>query len=373
MSRLGHHRGGTRTMPKVLMKGNEAIGLAAVLGRLRRLLRLSDHAAERSTRVSLRSTCSNTAKSSCKPNREVAAINMVYGAAGAGKRVMTSSSSPGIALKQEGISYIAGAELPCVIVLGHARRSRSGRHPALAKPTITKPPAAAATATTTSSSSRRKRSRKRSTSMKEAFDVADYYRNPVMVLVDGLLGQMMESVDFNRPVNKRFLPPKDWATTGTRNHHSGRNIVYSSEHRSRTNSRQHNLKLQKKYQAVDQERDQLRARRLGRSRIRHRRLRHDGAHRPLGDRRSCKEEGVKVGMLRPISLWPFPKEAFENDPGFGQGHPYLRNEPRPDARRRPHREQRQHSRSASSAAPAGSIPEPEEVVETPSSILTKRW
>ena len=155
---------------------------------------------------------------------EVSAINMVYGAAGAGKRVMTSSSSPGIALKQEGISYIAAAELPCVIVsvmrggpgLGSIQPSQGDYYQATRgggngdyKLIVFAPESIQETIDI----------------MKDSSNIADYYRNPVLVLVDGLIGQMMESVDFDKPVKERFLPEKDWATNGTFNHPGRRNIA----------------------------------------------------------------------------------------------------------------------------------------------------
>ena len=144
---------------------------------------------------------------------EIAAINMVYGASGAGARVMTSSSSPGISLKQEGISYMCGAELPAVIVnvmrggpgLGtiqpaqgdYFQATRGGgngdyRLIVLAPATI----------------------QEVVDLMQEAFDLADKYRIPVMMLLDGMIGQMMEPVEWTRtPASD--LPEKTWATTGT--------------------------------------------------------------------------------------------------------------------------------------------------------------
>ena len=143
---------------------------------------------------------------------EVAAINMVYGAAGAGMRAMTSSSSPGISLKQEGITYIAGAELPCVIVncmrggpgLGTIQPGQGDYYQATRGGgngdyrTLVLSPSNVQEAVDF---------------VQEAFDIADQYRNPVMVVMDGLIGQMMEPIEW-RPVPKRDLPPKDWATTG---------------------------------------------------------------------------------------------------------------------------------------------------------------
>jgi 2-oxoglutarate/2-oxoacid ferredoxin oxidoreductase subunit alpha len=180
---------------------------------------------------------------------EVAAINMVYGAAGAGKRVMTSSSSPGIALKQEGISYMAGAELPCLIVsvmrggpgLGNIAPSQADYNQATRgggngdyNIVVLAPESVQETVDL----------------IKEGFDIADTYRNPVMVLADGLIGQMMESIDIDKPVRKRELPPKEWATTGTRDH-EGRNII-NSVYLNEDELEEHNANLQKKYKAIVQ-------------------------------------------------------------------------------------------------------------------------
>ena len=144
---------------------------------------------------------------------EVAAINMVYGAAGAGARVMTSSSSPGISLKSEGISYIAGSDLPCVIVnivrggpgLGGIQPAQSDYFQATKGGghgdyhLVVLAPASVQEMVSLTA---------------EAFDIADTYRMPVMIMGDGMLGQMMEPVEFDS-IPKREVPEKTWATTGT--------------------------------------------------------------------------------------------------------------------------------------------------------------
>src|SRR6056297_4231685 len=194
---------------KVLMKGNEAIGAAAIRGGCRYFFGYpitpqNELPEYMSRELPKRDGVFVQAES------EVAAINMVYGAAGAGGRVMTSSSSPGIALKQEGITYIAGANLPCVIVnmmrggpgLGgiqpaqsdYFQSTRGGgngdyRHVVYAPATI----------------------QETVDLVMESFDVAEQYRTPVMVVGDGMIGQMMEPIEFKEP-KKRDLPAKDWAT-----------------------------------------------------------------------------------------------------------------------------------------------------------------
>lgn len=146
---------------------------------------------------------------------EVAAINMVYGAAAAGVRTMTSSSSPGISLKQEGISYIAGSNLPAVIVnvvrggpgLGNIAPSQCdyfqavkggghGDYHMIVLGPSTVPEAGTLTML--------------------AFELADRYRTPVMILADGLLGQMMEPVELPEPLDMAALPKKPWAATGAK-------------------------------------------------------------------------------------------------------------------------------------------------------------
>ena len=180
---------------------------------------------------------------------EVAAINMVYGAAGAGARVMTSSSSPGISLKQEGISYIAGAELPCVVVnvvrggpgLGgiqpaqsdYYQATKGGGHgdyhllvlaPASLQETVEL--------------------------VEEAFDLADKYRNPVMVLADGMIGQIMEPVEIKPYTPYSNLPPKDWASTGTIDSRGPRRII-NSLFLDPAELEQHVLKLYQKYAEME--------------------------------------------------------------------------------------------------------------------------
>ena len=145
---------------------------------------------------------------------EIAAINMVYGAAGSGMRAMTSSSSPGIALKQEGMSYLCGAELPAVIVncmrggpgLGTIQPSQGDYYQATRGGgngdyrTVVLAPSNVQEIVDM---------------MQEAFDIADQYRNPVMVLADGLIGQMMEPIEWHEKPHRK-LPPKDWAACGRR-------------------------------------------------------------------------------------------------------------------------------------------------------------
>ncbi len=235
---------------------------------------------------------------------ELAAINMVFGASACGSRAMTSSSSPGISLKQEGISYLAGAELPAVIVnvqrggpgLGNISASQADYFQAVKGGghgdyrMLVYAPATVQEAFDL-------------TYM--AFDKADKYRNPVMVLADGVLGQMMEPVTL-RPKRPR-LYKKPWALTGC----AGRapNVV-KSLYMGDGELERRNRGLEKKYAAM-KAREALcesfmaedarlvvaaygMAARIARAAV-----------------KTAAENGAKVGLIRPITLFPFPEEAFE--------------------------------------------------------------
>lgn len=233
---------------------------------------------------------------------EVASINMVYGASGAGARVMTSSSSPGISLMQEGISYIACAELPCLIVninrggpgLGtiqpsqgdYFQSTKGGGHGDYRL--IVLAPASV---------------QEMADFVYDAFDLADKYRNPVMILADGALGQMMEKVEFKKYNPADHIPPKPWATVGkTRDRE--RNFL-TSLHIQPEKMEQINLALQEKYRTIT--RNETRSESIETddadyilvgyglaARI---------AHRAV---EIAREKGIRAGLLRPITLWPFP-------------------------------------------------------------------
>lgn len=238
---------------------------------------------------------------------EPAAISMVYGAAGAGARVMTSSSGLGISLMAEGISYLVGAELPCVIVnimrggpgLGNIAPAQSDYFQATRGPghgdhrlVVLAPFSVQEAADLTY----------------EAFDIADRYRNPVMILGDGLLGQVMEPVRFKARRNPSSLPEKPWATTG-RDFHPGRNVI-NSLRLDPEGLWGFNRHLEDKYAEIARKES-----------------RWDGYH--LDDAeyvvaaygmmaRVCqtavalaREAGIKAGLIRPVTLWPFPREPFE--------------------------------------------------------------
>lgn len=232
---------------------------------------------------------------------EVAAINMVYGAAGSGVRAMTSSSSPGVSLKQEGISYAAGAQLPAVIVnvmrggpgLGSIQPSQADyfqatrgggngdyRTPVLAPANL----------------------QEAVDLVQEAFDIADQYRTPVVVLADGLIGQMMEPIVWKEH-KRRPLPPKDWASSGRgdRDHNNFINSLLIDA----PSCEKHNEELLKIYAEI--EKNEVRWEEI---------MLEDAelvftaygtpARIAITVAENLRKKGIKAGVFRPITLWPFP-------------------------------------------------------------------
>ena len=239
---------------------------------------------------------------------ELAAISMVYGASAAGARAMTSSSSPGISLKQEGISYIAGAELPAVIVnitrggpgLGNIapaqsdyfQSTRGGGHGDYRLIVLAPASVAEAYALTVLS-----------------FALADKYRNPAMILGDGILGQMMEPLLASR--KSRFASrggkPKDWALTGCKGRKP--NIIKSFYLREGALEK-FNLQLQKKYALIQAQEQRWEEMFLQDAKVvivaygTLARLAKSALIR-------LRKAGKKVGLIRPITLWPFPEQVFQ--------------------------------------------------------------
>jgi 2-oxoglutarate ferredoxin oxidoreductase subunit alpha len=291
-------------LAKKLMKGCEAIGEAAIQAGCRLFFgypitpqnEIPEYMSGRLPQVG---------GTFVQAESEVAASNMLYGAAGAGRRCFTSSSSPGISLMVEAMSYMAGAELPVVIVnimrggpgLGgilpsqsdYMQATKGGGHGdyrvlVLAPSTVQE----AADLTI------------------EAFDLADKYRNPVIVLGDGVIGQMMEPVEFKRTVDPSELPEKPWATSGCR----GRNPnIINSLYLKAEELEEHNWHLYRKYQEMTRE-------------ARHATYNADGEMdvlvvaygtvariaRTAID--SLRETGLKVGLFRPVTLYPYPADAL---------------------------------------------------------------
>lgn len=293
-------------MAKVLMKGNEAVGAAAIQADCKFFFGYPITPQSELPEYMSRELPKNGGVF-LQAESEIAAINMVYGAAGAGARVMTGSSSPGISLKQEGISYIAGAELPCVIVnmvrggpgLGSIQPAQSDYFQATKGGghgdyhiVVLAPDSIQETVDL----------------VMEGFDIADQYRNPVMILGDGMIGQMMEPVEFRQPP-KRELPPKDWATTGTKDSNGKRRVI-NSLYIDPADCEELNTRLQKKYREIEK------------NEIKYESFNTEGADIILtaygttsriakNAIKRLEKKGIKTGMIRPITLWPFPYDIYK--------------------------------------------------------------
>jgi len=300
-------------MAKILMKGNEAIGAAAIKAGCKYFFgypitpqnEIPEYMSREMPKVG---------GVFLQAESEVAAINMVYGAAGAGGRVMTSSSSPGIALKQEGITYIAGAELPCVIVnivrggpgLGGIQPAQSDYNQATRGggngdyKLLVYAPA---------------NLQEMVDLVQEAFDAADFYRNPVMVMADGMIGQMMEPIEF-RDMPKRELPLKEWATTGTGGKRKP-NIINSLA-LDPYELENHNIKLQAKYASMKENETRYEMHNIENAEIV---LVAYGTTSRIAKNaiETLREEGINVGLIRPITVWPFPDKAFDEIPADCKG------------------------------------------------------
>jgi 2-oxoglutarate ferredoxin oxidoreductase subunit alpha len=290
---------------KVLMKGNEALAESAIRSGCRYFF---GYPITPQTEVA-----AYMAKKMPKINgvflqaeSEVAAINMVLGSASCGARVLTSSSSPGISLKTEGISYIAGSDLPCVIIniqrggpgLGGIQPSQADYFQATKAPghgdlhILVFAPSSVQEMVDLCS---------------KAFDLADIYRMPAMILADGVLGQMMEPVEFKENlVTKKVEKP--WATTGTngkRTHNVTNSLFLNPEQLEKNVSdrfkRYENIKetevLVEELQVEDA--DIIIAAYGATSRV------------VKSAIKMAREKGIKVGLIRPITLWPFPTESFK--------------------------------------------------------------
>ncbi|MBN1193234.1 MAG: 3-methyl-2-oxobutanoate dehydrogenase subunit VorB [Coriobacteriia bacterium] len=289
---------------KILMKGNEALAEAAIRAGCRfffgyPITPQTELAAYMAKRMPTEGGTYLQAES------EIAAINMVYGASAAGARAMTSSSSPGISLKGEGISYMAGADLPGVIVnvqrggpgLGGIQPSQSDYfqatratghgdfHPIVLAPSTVQ---------------------EMIDYVIEAFDLADEYRTPVMILADGMLGQMMEPVVLPEP--RAHVAEKAWAVTG----HKGKrphNIV-NSLHLVPERLEETNIERYERYAQIKATEQRCEEYLTDGAEIvvvafgASARIARSAVHK-------ARDKGIKAGLVRPISLWPFPVDTIE--------------------------------------------------------------
>ena len=290
---------------KVLMKGNEALAEAAMRAGCRFFF---GYPITPQTEVAayMAKHMRKNGGTYLQAESEVAAINMVLGAASAGQRVLTSSSSPGISLKSEGISYLAGSDLPAVIIniqrggpgLGGIQPSQSDYFQAtrglghgdfhvivLAPSTVQEVVSL----------------------VYDAFDLADLYRMPVMILGDGILGQMMEPVEFPEGTG-RALPEKDWATVGTGGTRK-RNIVNSlylqPDELERTNFERY--ERYDKIKAAEQKAECFMTDDADIVVVAYGAAARVAKNAVL----AARKEGLKVGIVRPITLWPFPTDTIK--------------------------------------------------------------
>ena len=288
---------------KVLMKGNEAIAEAAIRAGCRHYFgypitpqtEIAAYMAKRMPKIG---------GTFLQAESEIAAINMVYGVAGAGFRVMTSSSSPGVSLKQEGISYIAGSDLPALIVnvqrggpgLGGIQPSQSDYFQATKGGghgdyhLIVLAPASV---------------QEMADLTVKAFDLSDKYRIPAMLLADGTMGQMMEPVSLEGITEHKVEKP--WAVTGTqmkRKHNIINSLYLKPEELEKINFARYeryaevekNEPMWEEYMMEDAEYCVVAygiAARVTKNAV-----------------TAARANGVKVGLIRPITLWPFPTEAL---------------------------------------------------------------
>lgn len=288
---------------KVLMKGNEAIAEAAIRAGCRHYFgypitpqtEIAAYMAKRMPKIG---------GTFLQAESEIAAINMVYGVAGAGFRVMTSSSSPGVSLKQEGISYIAGSDLPALIVnvqrggpgLGGIQPSQSDYFQATKGGghgdyhLIVLAPASV---------------QEMADLTVKAFDLSDKYRIPAMLLADGTMGQMMEPVSLEGITEHKVEKP--WAVTGTqmkRKHNIINSLYLKPEELEKISFARYeryaevekNEPMWEEYMMEDAEYCVVAygiAARVSKNAV-----------------TAARANGVKVGLIRPITLWPFPTEAL---------------------------------------------------------------
>ena len=293
-------------MPKVLMRGNHIVGEAAVRAGCRYYFgypitpqnEIPEYMSERLSKLD--------GGVFIQAESEIASIHMVIGTSMAGGRVMTSSSGPGISLKQEGISFLSALELPAVIVnmsrggpgLGNIapaqsdyfQATRGGGHGDY-RNIVLGPSSGQELANLTY----------------EAFDLADKYRIPVIILGDGMLGQMMEPVEFPPEVSIKKLPHKDWTLTGAKGRPSRfiRSLILDP-----VEEEEHNWKLMRKYEKIEKEEVKWETYAIDDARMVVVAF-GTAARIAKGAIKRVREQGLKVGLIRPISLWPFPYKVIK--------------------------------------------------------------
>ena len=295
-------------MARQLMKGNEAVVRAALLAGCRSFYGYPITPASEITE-SAAALFPQAGGTFLQAESEVAAINMVFGAAAAGERTMTASSGPGLSLMQEGLSYLAGAELPCVVVditrggpgLGNLAPEQSDYHQIVKggghgnyQSMVLAPHSVQEMCDLTVL----------------AFDLADRYRNPVVIMTDGFIGQMMEPLEF--PSSVAPPPAKPWAVQGTA---ATRSNLITSIYMTPEDLERHVRHLQAKYARATREEARAEHYRTAGAEILL--VAHGIVARILKtavDR--ARDLGIEVGLLRPITLWPFPARELAGEAEF---------------------------------------------------------
>ncbi len=295
-------------MAKILMKGNEAIAEAAIRAGavsyfcypITPQTEVAEYMAKRMP---------ETGGTFLQAESEIAVGNMVFGAASTGKRIFTSSSSPGISLMQEALSYMAGAQLPCVVLnimrggpgLGgilpaqsdYFQATKGGGHGdyrliVLAPSTVQE----AVDLTIL------------------AFDLADKYRTPVMIIGDGMIGQMMEPVEFPEEIDKPELPPKDWAATGAKGRPP---VIIRSLFLDPNALEENSIVLNRRYEIIKKDEPRFELYKVS--------PKNEVLIASYGTMaRICQTvideletDGISVGLFRPITLFPFPEQALRKE------------------------------------------------------------
>jgi len=295
---------------KILMSGNEAMGEAAIRAGCQfyagyPITPQNELTAYMARRMREENRIFIQAES------ELAAVNMVFGASAAGFRALTSSSSPGISLKQEGISYLAGVELPAVIInvmrggpgLGNIAPSQSdyfqatrgGGHGDYFTPVLSPWSVEEAICL-----------------VALAFDLADYYRNPVLILTDAIIGQMMEPVGFSfRNAFKRKIFPKSWALTGAKNRPP--NAIRSLFLKEGVLG-EHNESLSKKWQKIRKNEQRFFTYKADNAEYL---IVSYGSQARIGLEAVdiLRKQNIKTGLFRPVTLWPYPEKGLKSIAG----------------------------------------------------------
>jgi len=297
-------------MSKVLMKGNEAFAEAAILGGCNCYFGYPI-TPQNEIPEYMSHELPKAGGAFIQAESELAAVNMAYGAAASGGRAFISTSSPGLALMQEGLGFICSAEVPLVVLnvsrggpgvggiqpgqADYLQVTRGGYNGDAKIPVFA--PAGIQECVDL---------------IYEAFDIADEYRNPVMIFADGMMGQMMESVELPprkpMPTAADIKAKKPWAITG-KGHHEGRNVVYSLRLDPDVLEK-HVETMFAKYAVAEEKLVRYKTQGLEDAEI---------VFVAFGTMsRLCAEaidllaeQGIKAGMIRPISLWPYPDKAFD--------------------------------------------------------------